>query len=90
MRKSGLFINNKKQAIQVDVTLEQEDRVSIRFQIDQQEIFHWKGSRKDLTLREMWRIYPKALGLGVDQDAIQFHKISFQSKTGEVYRIDQE
>ncbi len=90
MRKPGLFINNKKQVIQVDVILEQEDRASIRFQIDKQEIFHWKGNCKDLTLREMWQIYPKALGLGVDQDAIQFHNILFQSKTGEVYRLKRE
>ena len=90
MRKPGLFINNKKQIIEVDVTLEQEDQASIRFQIDQQEIFNWKGNREKLTIREMWRIYPKALGLGVDQDAIQFHKIMFQSKTDAVYRIDQE
>ena len=90
MRKSGLFINNKKQIIQVDVTLEQENRASIRFQVDENEIFHWEGNRDALTIREMWRIHPKALGLGVDRDDVQFHKILFQNNSGEVYQIKQK
>ena len=90
MRKAGLFSNNKKQIILVDVTLEEENQVSIRFRIDEKEIFHWKGNRKELTIRDMWRIYPKAIGLGVDQDAIRFHKVLFQSRSGSVFQLEQK
>ncbi len=90
MRKNGLFTNGKEHVIQVDVVLKNKDKVSIQFQIDGNEIFHWKGNRRELTIREMWRIYPKALGLGVDQDAVRFHQILFQNKRGELFQIEQQ
>ncbi|QDT45186.1 Serine/threonine-protein kinase PrkC [Gimesia alba] len=88
MRKTGLFANRKEFTIEVDVQLELDNQVAIHFQIDENEVFHWEGKQSELSIREMWRIYPKALGLGVDQDAVRFQKILFQSKSGETYLIE--
>tara|TARA_R110002111_G_scaffold164386_3_gene230566 strand:- start:18022 stop:20664 length:2643 start_codon:yes stop_codon:yes gene_type:complete len=88
IRKTGLFTNGKEFTVQVDVQLEPDDQVTIHFRIDENEVFHWKGKRSELSIREMWRIYPKALGLGVDRDAVRFHKVLFQSKSGEVFQIE--